>query len=125
MKKSAKKLTKRTKRILRKARKHADASYHGIAFGVDKHPFTATVQHCSGAGPIVPVHDPLWHWKTKDGTVLRIVDMGLSHLINAHSLLGRRIMRARALAANMKAVIKSKMREEGHDSNFDYEDETY
>ena len=133
MKKAAKKLTKRTKRILRNARKKKITRRRAKKIAVDfksnfpsvTPTFVAQLQVCAGQGPTVQVPDPLWHWKTKAGTVLRITDMELSHLINAQSLLARRILHWQALSKNMKTVIQSKMREEGHDSQFSFTDETW
>lgn len=69
--------------------------------------------------------DPQWHWKTKDGRIIHISEMDVSHLINARSLLCRRMGHMRLLARNMTRTLETKLREEGHDSQFEYTDETW
>jgi len=81
MKKPAKKLTKKTKRILRKAGKVA----------VD---FESGVKESGVGGTLTAaeLENPhLFFWKTRDGRILRIADMQLDHLLNARTLLRRRI----------------------------------
>jgi len=102
MKKAAKKLTKKTKQILRKARKVA------IDFESDYKP---SVQTCSGPGPRVlttaELEAPhLFFWKTRDGQILRISDMQLDHLLNARALLRRRIAKQSEVEEAMSREVR-------------------
>lgn len=75
MKKSAKKITKKTKRVS-PARKHIPQDLPPVVQGLT-------------AAELENPH--LFFWKTRDGRILRISDMQLDHLLNARALLRRRI----------------------------------
>jgi len=71
-----KKPKKKTKKIVRKARKVA---------AMDDNSFQKTLTAAELENP------HLFFWKTRDGRILRIADMQLDHLLNARALLRRRI----------------------------------
>jgi hypothetical protein len=101
--------TKVSKKKLKKAKVAVD--FEGA--------YKPTFQSCTGQGPKVQtltaaeVENPhIFFWKTRDGKILRIADMQLDHLLNARTLVRRRIVRMNQVELAMTREIRKRTNSE-------------